>query len=116
MSNFTNPFTNTTNILRPTYIDGFMDVSSVFITHQDSSMVGNVYVNGMLTTNSSIVEAGIINQLSTTPINSKNVICGTNTNLDTYMPSRLYLAGNASLNAKLFLTFDASCNSQIHDF
>jgi hypothetical protein len=81
------------NILKPTYINGFLDVSNMFLTRSDASMAGNVYIGGSagLNVNNSMTMAGVINQLIASPMIGNVVTVGGNVSNDSYLNGRLYV-------------------------
>ena len=110
MSNVWYSASGSSNILKPTYINGFLDVSSVFLTRSDASMAGNVYIGGAagLNVNNSMTMSGVINQLIASPMIGNVVTVGGNVSNDAYLNGRLYVFFDTSLNGRLFVTQDAS--------
>ena len=103
------------NILRPTYVSGFLDVSSTFLTRTDASMAGNVYIGGTagLNVNNSMTMSGVINQLIASPMIGNVVTVGGNVSNDSYLNGRLYVYYDASINGRIFVTSDTSLNSKL---
>jgi hypothetical protein len=103
------------NILKNSYINGFLDVSSMFLTRSDASMAGNVYIGGTagLNVNNSMSMNGVINQLISTPMISNTVYFGGSTMNDSYVGGRLYVEYDISTNSRLFVRDDASFISDV---
>ena len=110
MSNVWYSASGTSNILKPTYINGFLDISSVFLTRNDASMSGNVFIGGAsgVNINKSMTMGGVINQLSNTPLIGNVVTIGGNVFNDAYLNGRLYVYYDSNINGRLFALNDIS--------
>jgi hypothetical protein len=98
------------NVLRQTYINGFLDVSATSIFRYDVSVNGNLFIApGKRSYFGGDVSLGnrlfVVQDVS---LNSNLFV-----NSDTSLNARLFVNSDASLNSKLFVNSDTSLNARL---